>query len=379
MVDELDALGARITTRSSLDLSFVRLQALPANLAPSLQLMADVVLNPVVPGRSWSRSRSAGRSRRSARRKPIRGRWRCGSCRALLYGTSHAYANPFTGTGDESTVESITRDDLLRWHRDVVHAEREHADRHRRRDDGAARAGPRPRRSAAGPRGEAPKKSIGTVARSAGGKVYLIDKPDAPQSVIVAAHVSERGGLPQDLAMETVLRNFGGMATSRLNRNLRLDKHWSYGTQAAMPASRGPRPFYVVAPVQSDKTKEAMVEVAKELRGVAGERPLAGEEFQSIMRNQTLGLPGRFDSLDALERAAIDIVSLGYPDDYYANYAKNVRALDEKALADAARVFIRPAEIVWLVIGDLEKVEAGIRELKLGEVVRLDASGKSTN
>jgi zinc protease len=146
-----------------------------------------------------------------------------------------------------------------------------------------------------------------------------------------------------------------------------------------MPASRGPRPFYVVAPVQFDKTKEAMVEVARELRGVAGERPLAGEEFQSIMRNQTLGLPGRFDNLDALERAAIDIVSLGYPDDYYANYAKNVRALDEKALADAARTFIRPGEIVWLVVGDLAKVEAGIRELKLGEVIRLDESGKSTN
>jgi len=131
--------------------------------------------------------------------------------------------------------------------------------------------------------------------------------------------------------------------------------------------------------VQSDKTKEAMVEVAKELRGVAGERPVAGEEFQSIMRNQTLGLPGRFDTLDALERAAVDIVSLGYPDDYYANYAKNVRSLDEKALADAAKVFIRPDEIVWLVVGDLAKVEAGVRELKLGDVIRLDASGKSTN
>src|SRR4030095_6027319 len=139
-----------------------------------------------------------------------------------------------------------------------------------------------------------------------------------------------------DLAMETVMRNFGGMSTSRLNRNLRLDKHWSYGTTALIQGARGPRPFIVLARVQTDKTKEAMVEVAKELRGVAGERPLAGEEFASIMRNQTLGLPGRFDTLDALERAAIDIVSLGYPDDYYANYAKNVRALDEKALADAA-------------------------------------------
>ena len=377
VVDELDALGARITTRSSLDLSFVRLQALPANLAPSLQLMADVVLNPVFPADLVALEKrrqisQIGQEKADPRTVALR------VVPRLLYGTSHAYANPFTGTGEESTVDSITRDDLLRWHRtwftpngstlivtgDVTMAQLEPA---------LAKA------FGGWARGEAPKKSIGTVARSAGGKVYLIDQPDAPQSVIVAAHVSERGGLPQDLAMETVLRNFGGMATSRLNRNLRLDKHWSYGTQAAMPASRGPRPFYVVAPVQSDKTKEAMVEVAKELRGVAGERPLAGEEFQSIMRNQTLGLPGRFDSLDALERAAIDIVSLGYPDDYYANYAKNVRALDEKALADAARVFIRPDEIVWLVIGDLEKVEAGIRELKLGEVVRLDASGKSTN
>ncbi len=377
IVDELDALGARLSTRSSLDLSFVRLQALPANLTPSLQLMADVVLNPVFPAEIVAlekRRQLSGIGQEKADPRTVALR----ILPRLLYGASHAYANPFTGSGDESTVDAISRDDLLRWHGtwftpnastlivtgDITMAQLEPA---------LAKA------FGGWARKDAPKKSIGTVARSAGGKVYLLDKPDAQQSVIVAAHVTERGGLPQDLAMETVLRNFGGMSTSRLNRNLRLDKHWSYGSQASMPASRGPRPFYVVAPVQFDKTKEAMVEVAKELRGVAGERPLAGEEFQSIMRNQTLGLPGRFDTLDALERAAIDIVSLGYPDDYYANYATNVRALDEKALADAAKVFIRPDEIVWLVVGDLKKVEAGIRELKLGEVIRLDESGKSTN
>jgi zinc protease len=177
--------------------------------------------------------------------------------------------------------------------------------------------------------------------------------------VIVAAHVTERGGLPQDLAMETVLRNFGGMSTSRLNRNLRLDKHWSYGyaggdagVARAAPVLRGRRRC------SRTRRRKRWSKWPKELRGVAGERPGGRREFQSIMRNQTLGLPGRFDTLDALERAAVDIVSLGYPDDYYANYAKNVRALDEKALADAAQVFIRPDEIVWLVVGDLAKVEA---------------------
>jgi len=131
--------------------------------------------------------------------------------------------------------------------------------------------------------------------------------------------------------------------------------------------------------VQTDKTRESMVEIAKELRDVAGERPIAGEEFQSVMRNATLGLPGRFETLDALERAAIDIISFGYPDDYYATYAKNVRALDEKALADAARTFIKPADVVWVVVGDLRKVEGGIRELNLGTVVRLDGDGRATN
>ena len=108
------------------------------------------------------------------------------------------------------------------------------------------------------------------------------------------------------------MRNFGGMATSRLNRNLRLDKHWSYGTQGLIGDARGQRPFLVIAPVQTDKTKESMVEVSKEIKGLAGERPVAGEEFASIMRNMTLRLPvelqaeppARFDAVQLLTPAS---------------------------------------------------------------------------
>ncbi len=139
---------------------------------------------------------------------------------------------------------------------------------------------------------------------TAGQRVYLVDRPGAPQSVIVAAHVSETGGQPEDLAIDTVMLNFGGIATSRLNRNLRLDKAWSYGTQGVLQNARGQRPFIVIAPVQTDKTREAILEVAKELRDVAGARPVRGEEFASIMRTQTLGLPGRWATLASLENAA---------------------------------------------------------------------------
>jgi zinc protease len=166
------------------------------------------------------------------------------------------------------------------------------------------------------------------------------------------------------------------MATSRLNRNLRLDKSWSYGTQGVLNDARGQRPFIVLAPVQTDKTKESIHEVIKELRDIAGARPIAGDEFASIMRMQTLGLPGRWATLAALETAAIQLLNYGYPDDYFSTYARRVRTLSEADLAAAARKFIRPDDVVWVVVGDLAKLEAGIRELNLGEVTRLDADGR---
>jgi zinc protease len=169
------------------------------------------------------------------------------------------------------------------------------------------------------------------------------------------------------------------MATSRLNRNLRLDKHWSYGTSGQLTNARGQRTFLVIAPVQTDKTKESIVEIVKELDDIASKRPVKGEEFTSIMRNVTSRLPGRFETLASLESAAINMINLGLPNDYWSRYAGNLRSLTEPQLDAAAKKFIRPGEIVWIVVGDLKKIEGGIRELNLGEVVRLDADGQPMN
>jgi zinc protease len=160
-----------------------------------------------------------------------------------------------------------------------------------------------------------------------------------------------------------------------MNRNLRLDKHWSYGTSGQLTNPRGQRALLVLAPVQTDKTRESMLEVAKEIRGVAGERPLAGEEYASIMRNMTSRLAGRFETLAALENAAITSINLKLPDNYWADYAGNIRGLTEPQLAAASRKFVRPEEVTWLVIGDLRKIEKGVRDLGWGDVVVLDAEG----
>lgn len=374
IVNQLDSLGATINTGNSLDMSFVSLSALPMNLGKSLDVYADVILNPAFKDDMVALSKRQ-RIARIAQEKANPNAAVQRIVPRLLYGATHAYAKPLTGSGYVETVEPLTRADLASWHRSwfvpnnatlVVAGDVTMKDLLPELE----------RAFGSWKRGDAPKKQLDTLPRTAGKKVYLIDKPDAPQSVIVAAHLSEPGGRAEDLAIETVMRNFGGIATSRLNRNLRLDKHWSYGTSGQVTEARGQRPFLVVAPVQTDKTKEAIQEVVKEIRGVAGDRPLAGEEFQSVMRNQTMRLPGSFETLGSLQNAALRITNLGYPDDYFAKYASSVRALNEETLNTAAKSYVRPDELIWLVIGDLKKVEAGIRELNLGEVVKLDADGR---
>jgi zinc protease len=375
MERELDSLGARLFTGNGLDMSFVRLQSTTANMRPSLAIMADAALNPSFPADRFSTQKK----RRIAQIEQEKANPTAVAQRvlpALIYGKDHAYGKP--GSGFTTSLESVTREDLIKWHADwfkpgsatIIIAG----------DTTMDKLIPALEQTF-GPwaGGTAPAKNLSTVAKTPGRKIYLIDKPDATQSVIVAAHISEKSGQPEDLAAEPVFTNFGGIATSRLNRNLRLDKHWSYGTSGFLSNSRGQRTFTVIAPVQTDKTKESMAEVLREIKDIAGDRPIKGEEFASIMRNMTSRLPGRFETLSSLENAAITLVNLGLPDDYWSNYAGRMRGLTESQLDTSAGKFVHPGEIIWLVVGDLSKVEKGIRELGYGDVIRLNADGTPVN
>jgi zinc protease len=373
--DALESQGARLLTGTTADLSLVRLNSTAQNLKASLDLMAEAVLAPTFPEDQFKLQKQRRLAQIGQEKaNPFTLAQRIGSFAA--YGTQSAYGRP--ASGFEKTVENLSRSDLVKWHADwfkpgnatlVVSG-----------DTTMDKLKPM-LESAFGKwaAGSAPKKQAAPAASLSNKRIYLVDKPDAPQSVIIATHLSQAQGQPEDLAMEPVMQNFGGMATSRLNRNLRLDKHWSYGVQGALTNVRGQRAFVIQAPVQTNKTKESMLELAKEIKDIAGARPIAGEEYKSIMRNMTSRMAGRFETLNALENAALQSVNLNLPEDHWAKYAGNIRALSEQQLAGAAPKYIKPEEVVWVVIGDVKKIEPALRELNWGELTRLDADGKALN
>jgi zinc protease len=158
--------------------------------------------------------------------------------------------------------------------------------------------------------------------------------------------------------------------------NLREEKHWSYGAFTFFRDAKGQRPFVTYAPVQTDKTKEALVELRKELLAILTDRPPTPEELAGAKSELTLTLPGRWETMAAISGALADIVTFDLDDRYYDTYGDEVRSQTVATVQAAAKAVIHPENLVWVVVGDRSKIEAGIRELNLGELRFIDVNGK---
>ena len=372
--DELETLGATLRGSSNLDLSFVSLSALTAKLDPSLDLFADVVLHPSYPETEVKREQKlvlAGIDREQNTPATLALR----VLPALLYGPEHPYGNPLTGSGTKESVAKLTREDLVKFHDTWLRPN--NSTLIVVGDTTLKEVTPKLERLFAGWKSRSvPAKDVKTVAVATKSTVYLIDKPGALQSVIIAGVVAPPRGNPQEIAIEAMNNSLGGMFGARLNMNLREDKHWSYGARTVLRDARSQRPFYAVAPVQTDKTKEALVEMNKEFRGIVGDHPVSVDELAKIQANETLKLPGSRETLDALGQSIVDLVQFGLPDDYYDTYAGKVRALKTNDVNQAAKEVVRPDNLTWIVVGDRAKIESGVRELNLGEFHLMDTDGK---
>jgi len=369
-------LGAITSIGCGLDTCTASLNALNDQLKPSLELFADIVRNPAFKADDIER---------------VRGQWLAGIAQEktqptglalrtlppLLYGQGHAYGIPFTGTGTEAAIKSLTADDLTgfqhAWLRpdnvkilvagdttleqiipqlDAVF------------DDWKAPATP------------LPKKNIAKVAVQAKPRVFLIDRPDAPQSLILAGLLAPSSKAPNDIDIDVANGAFGGSFTSRLNMNLREDKRWAYGAFSFLRDALGQRPFLMYAPVQTDKTAESAREVEKEAVAVIGAKPLTAQEVDKIKSSNVRGLPGSFETTASVLGAVSEIVQYGRPDDYVQTLKQHTEAVNQASAQKAIAEIVEPQALTWVIVGDLSKIEQPVRALNLGEVQVIDADGK---
>jgi zinc protease len=371
--EELAQLGANLSTGSNLDMSSVSLSALKSNLDASLAIYADVILHPSFPQEDFDRLQKqviAGIQREKT--QPIQMGLRI--LPKLLYGSGHAYSTPLTGSGTEESVAHLTRSEMVKFYQMWIKPNM--ATLIVVGDIRMNELMPRLEKLFNGWKtGEVPKKNLASVTLPSKPTVYILDKPGSLQSIIFPANVSLPKNNPDAIAIEAMNTIVGGAFTSRINMNLREDKHWSYGSGSILFSARGQQPFLGYGIVQTDKTKESMIELNKELRDILGPRPATADELLKVQKNMTLELPGSWEINDAVIGSIAEMVRFGYSDDYFEMFVKKIKELKLEDMTNAARKVIFPDNFTWVVVGDRTKIEAGIRELGYGDVKLIDANG----
>ncbi|HKT71553.1 MAG TPA: pitrilysin family protein [Steroidobacteraceae bacterium] len=370
-----EALGANIGAGSSLDTSFISLNALTSRLPDSLELFSDVLLHPTFPDTELTRIKAQTLAAIQQQKSTPRG-LASRLFPRLVYGEGHAYSNPFSGMGSEDTVRGMSADELREFYRRWVRPD--NATLLIVGDTTLMQIQPLLERQLAAwqaPAATLPAKELGTVALPAHPRVFLVNRTGAEQSLIMAVELAPPRSDPENVAFEAVNTVLGGSFISRLNMNLREDKHWSYGASSALIDAKGQRPFVVSAMVQTDKTAPSMSEAARELHELVGTRHPSDTELRFSKDALTLTLPGSNETAGEVARSYTDILTYGLPDTYWNDFVGKVGALNATQLDAAAGRLVRPDAFTWLVIGDLAKIEPAVRQLGFGEVKVLDADG----
>lgn len=365
--DELQGLGAQLNSGCNLDTSTVFLSTLKPTLDEALDLYADVILDPIFPQSDFYRQQQLQLAA-IANEKVTPLQMALRALPPILFGPDHAYGVPLTGSGTEDSVQKLTREEAVAFHQtwfrpnngtlivvgDTTLAEIKPKLEHLFESWTAA---------------DFPAKRLTHVAPPPEPCVYLVDKPGALHSVIIAGTIAPPADARTEIALETMNNVFGGTFGARLNMNLREDKHWSYGAGSVLYAARSQRPFLAYASVQGDKTAESIREILNELSGITGEKPITPEELEKVKQQETFELPGAYETMNAVGNLFGDLLQLGLPLNFYDDYVRRISALTISEVEEAARSLLRPQNMLWMVVGDRSVIEQSLRDLGIGGIV----------
>ncbi|MDP3312268.1 pitrilysin family protein [Lutibacter sp.] len=371
--EKLQLLGASLNSYSDQDISNVYMNTLKPSFDASLELFADVVLNPSFPQKEFDRLKTEQiNDIRKEKSQPFGMALRV--MNKFLYGEGHPYSNPYTGTGYEATVENFKREDIVKFYNTwmkpnnatlIVTGDISMNELKTKLEKSLSKW----------ERGEVPTISFSKPTVKTKNTLYLMNRPESQQSVIIAGHLTEKYGTISEIALEQMVSILGGDFTSRINMNLREDKHWAYGAGSFVLGAQQERPFLVYAPVQTDKTAESVSELRKEIIDFVSTRPVTQAELDKVKTNQILKLPGQWETNGAVNNSLYDLVKYNLPDDYYQKYDENVRNLSLTDLKSISKKVIKPNEVNWFMVGDKSKIEGKLMDLGFDDIIEIDADG----
>jgi predicted Zn-dependent peptidase len=367
IADAVDFLGADLNASSAIDSSAVRLHVPVARLADALPIMADVALRPAFPAEELERQRQQRLTNLlQARDDPATIASLAFS--RVLYGPEHRFGTATMGTA--ATIKAFAPADLHAFYRGAFRPE--NATLLVVGDITPDRVLPLVEASfgtwKAAPSTAAPV-TMPAAPPPSQRRIYLVDKPGAPQSQIRIGTIGVARSTPDFFPIQVMNTILGGSFSSRLNLNLREKRGYTYGASSGFDMRLTPGPFSAQAGVQTDKTSESLTEFFNELNGIL--KTVPADELARAKNYVALRFPSSFETTGDIARRLEDAIVYRLPDDYYSRYVQSIEAITAADVQRVAQKYIQPDRLAVIVVGDRKAIEPGIRALNLGTITPL--------
>jgi len=261
--------------------------------------------------------------------------------RKMLFGERH----PFGYISDETHVDAVTRDDIKRYYttnfciapeifvtgniteKEMQEIEKQFSNLPLKLESGSP-----------------------PCFETQEGKRIIEERPQSLQSSIRLGKILIPKSHPDYNALMVFNTTLGGYFGSRLIKNIREEKGYTYGISSFLGSLRSTDYWMILADVKKGFAEAAINEVYKEIR-LLSEVPLEKEELETV-RNYMIGhflsqFSNPFDLMDRFKK--IHLQELGY--DYYENQLRYIKNFDPDDLLRIGKKYFDEATIKELIVG----------------------------
>lgn len=372
LAEELAELGSSINVNAAMEWFTVSSTMPTTEIDDTLEIAADVLQTAKFPAKELEKKRAKmldNLRSPNSKSKMLKNNL----LRKAIYGESHPYGIQNNRMGTEKDILAVTRDDLVNYYQSFIRPENGTifvagdttlAEILPKLNDTFgdwevdAKAKPVPKM----PMVSAPEKA----------KVYLVNKPNAGQTKLSIGMLAPSKIADDRLPYDTFVSALGGGFTSRLSQNLREDKGWSYSARARSSGRQGQRLMTIGTSVQTDKTKESIIEIQKELTQLATTKPVSQSEADAIIAKRLASLPASLSTTTSLLNSMLGHFQMGEPINGVTLFEQRYSKVTLEAVQEAINKHVDQKQMIWVIQGDLSKIEKDVRALALGDVEVID-------
>jgi zinc protease len=366
----LQLLGTTVSSNVAGETGSIAFVSTAAKFGPTLDILADMLLNPTFPAAGLERLRGqrlVALTQARAQPNAIASR----VFPRIVFGSNHPYGRVVT----EESLKAISPEDIVAFHKAYYQPGRALITVVGDTTQAAAKPVIEKALAAWSKGGDRPTFNYPAVADPRPTTIFLVDKPGAAQSTFAIGRPGPPRSTPDYYALQVMNTILGGMFQSRLNANIREEKGYSYGVNSNFAYGKGPGPFRTGGDIVTAKSDAALVEFMKELRGIIGSRPITDEELTTAKDALIQRLPGTFASVSSVNAAITTLWTQNLPDDYYQQYTKHISAITKEDVLRVAKQYVTVDNLAIVIVGDRSVIEGPLKATGIAPIVLFDIEG----